>query len=143
MGQIPKKPKGGPLDAKILFFKNCLLSFSKHSQLTAFVKLILKKYITWGHNTLYVCERSMHSFYSVHSTYRVHRPQECFENDQRRFLKKLFFHLRVGVLGISPTVFWTISGVNLYNIIQQTLQNKSVTWSHEGIFKGFSKIFNP
>ena len=115
---------------KYFFFKNCLRSFSKHSQMTAFVKLIPKRYITWGHNTRYVCARSVHGLYSVHGTYRVQRPQviylfgisltyaviwECFKKDRRQFLKKNIFSSKgppFGFWGICPKVIWPIPGVN-------------------------------
>ena len=109
-----QKPKGGPLDEKIFFFKNCLQSFSKHSQMTAFVKLIPKRYITWGHNTRYVCARSVHGLYSVHGACTVHigftDPKlytfsesawhmQSFESVSKKigdnFWKKIFFHPRV------------------------------------------------
>ena len=45
--QTAQKPKGGPLDEKILFFKNVLRSFSNVVQLTTFTALIPKTYISW------------------------------------------------------------------------------------------------
>ena len=39
--------------------------------MTAFVKLILKRFITWGHNTHYVCARSVYGLYSVHGACTV------------------------------------------------------------------------
>ena len=82
----------GNLGWKNIFFKNRLWSFSKHSQMTAFVKLILKRYITWGHSTRYIFARSV---------------------IRDNFWKKLFFHdYHFGFLGICPTVFWPIPGVN-------------------------------
>ena len=43
-----QKPKGGPLDGKILFFKSVLRSSSNVVQLTTFTELIPKTYISWG-----------------------------------------------------------------------------------------------
>ena len=123
VGQIPKKPKGGPLDEKIFFFKNCLQSFSKHSQTTAFVKLIPKRYITWGLSIRYVCARSVHGLNSVHGACTVRKgctdpklytfsesawQMLSFGSVLKKigddFWKKIFFHLRV-----PPLVFGYLS----------------------------------
>ena len=114
VGQIPEKPKGGPLDEKIFFFKNHLWSFSKHSQVTAFIKLIPKRYITWGLNIPYVCARSVHGLRSVHractvrkgctdpklymfleSAWQMQSFWSVLKKIGNNFWKKIFFHLRV------------------------------------------------
>ena len=115
-----QKPKGGPLDEKIFFFKNRLQSFSKHSQMTAFVTLIPKRYITWGLCTLYVLctprARCLSRARSVHrhngcsdpklytfseSAWQMQSFGSVLKKIGDNFWKKIFFHLRV-----PPLVFW-------------------------------------
>ena len=86
-GQIPQKQKRGWI---IFFFKNCLLSFSKHSQMTAFVKLIPKRYTTWGLCTLYVpctrCARCITRARSVHKYNRCSDPM-LYTSSESAWLK--------------------------------------------------------